>query len=35
LVAQRPRPLRQPAVPGPQGLGEGVEGITLLKDRYG
>jgi hypothetical protein len=30
LVAQGLRPVRQPAVLGPQGLCEGVEGVTLL-----
>jgi hypothetical protein len=30
LVAQGLRPVRQPAIPGPQGLGEGVESVALL-----
>jgi hypothetical protein len=32
LVAQGLRPVRQPAIPGPQGLREGVESITLLPE---
>jgi hypothetical protein len=32
LVAQGLRPVRQPAVLGPQGLSKGVEGVTLLPE---
>jgi hypothetical protein len=32
LVAQRLRPVRQPAIPGPQGLGEGVKSVALLPE---
>jgi hypothetical protein len=32
LVAQGLRPVRQPAVLGPQGLCKGVEGVTLLPE---
>jgi hypothetical protein len=32
LVAQGLRPVRQPAIPSPQGLREGVEGVTLLPE---
>jgi hypothetical protein len=32
LVAQGLRPVRQPAVLGPQGLRKGVEGVTLLPE---
>jgi hypothetical protein len=32
LVAQGLRPVRQPAIPGPQGLREGIESVTLLPE---
>jgi hypothetical protein len=32
LVTQGLRPVRQPAIRGPQGLGEGVESVTLLPE---
>jgi hypothetical protein len=32
LVAQSLCPIRQPAVPGPQGPGERVEGVPLLPE---
>jgi hypothetical protein len=32
LVAQGLRPIRQPAIPGPQGLGEGVESVALFPE---
>jgi hypothetical protein len=32
LVAQGHRPVRQPAVPSPQGLREGVEGVALFPE---
>jgi hypothetical protein len=33
MVAQNLCPVRQPAVPGPQGLGKGVEVVALLPER--
>jgi hypothetical protein len=32
LVAQSLCPVCQPAIPGPQGLGEGVESVALLPE---
>jgi hypothetical protein len=32
VVAQSLYPVRQPAIPGPQGLNEGVEGVALLPE---
>jgi hypothetical protein len=32
LVAQGLRPVHQPAIPGPQGLRQGVKSVTLLPE---